>query len=609
MTENVVKKLTSREHILRRPGMYLGSVEWNKEEIFILNKDRFELKKTKYIPAFIKLFDEVISNAIDEGIRTKFKFSNRISVKVVKDRIIVEDNGRGISSEKEKRTKLPQSVVAFTHARAGTNFTNDTSTIGQNGVGAWGVNVFSKKFKVDTANGKTRTILKCSKNLEVAKHEITKSKDQYTKIEYTPDYDRFKMNGLDDVHLNLIHKRVLDLSICYPQIQFKFNARIVSVKSFKDYIKMFGGAKPEIFTFKNVDIGLIPNDDFNQVSFVNGVETKRGGEHLNYAVASISSTLRELIVKKYKSIKPLDIKNKMLFVVNVRNMKAPRFDSQTKEKLINTQADFKVLFNDIDFDKLAKKVRTNDDIIFPIIETFKIKEEMKKRQQLAKKEKSAGRKRIPKLVEASSKERDKCSLFIMEGDSAVTSFLSVRGGKQKNFLAAYPLRGKFLNVYDMESNKVIKNNEVQELLSILGLRLSDSDITDLRYGRIMILADQDTDGDSITCQLINFFQKYWPGLAEEGKLFKVMSPLLKVKTDKGEIKTYYNLETYKEEMKPSWKVLEYNKGLGGLEDDSYREMINNPVLYKVVADKEAKKNLKLAFSDNIEDRKGWLLNE
>ncbi len=218
MTENKVKKLSSREHLLLRPGMYIGSTEFNKEEIFTLNKDRFELKKVNYVPAFIKLFDEIISNSIDESIRTKNKFSNKISVKIVKDKIIVEDNGRGISSEKEKKTKQPQSVIAFTHARAGTNFTNDTSTIGQNGVGAWGVNVFSKRFKVDTCDGKTRTILKCKNNLKEESYEITKTKDNYTKIEYVPDYDKFKMDGLDKVHFDLIQKYTERSGRCH---QFK----------------------------------------------------------------------------------------------------------------------------------------------------------------------------------------------------------------------------------------------------------------------------------------------------------------------------------------------------------------------------------------------------
>lgn len=597
-----IELLEDREHVLLRPGMVIGSVKPNETQQWVLENDKIVYKTITYVPAFLKLFDEIISNSVDESIRTDFQYANQIDVEIdtLTNDITVKDNGRGISADIESKTQLPGSVVAFTHLRAGSNFNDETSTIGQNGVGASCVNIFSKHFEVTTCDGKNKTVLTCKDNMSVIDYKVTKNKIRGTKVSYTPDLEKLSLFSIDETHLNLLKKRVLDLSVSFPSIKFKFCGKVVDGTDFKKYAAKFS-EQAHTFTHKNIDIAIFPTEDFLFTSFVNGIDVKRGGNFINHISGQIANKLRDVIAKKYKEIKPQDIKNKMGLVVVARNVNAPRFDSQTKEQLINTVAEMNEIFADVDFDKIVTKLKKDDVFLEPIIDMYRAKEEIKRRKELAAKERKVEKVKVPKHVEALSNDRAKCTLHISEGDSATSSFLACRN---KDFHSIFPLRGKFMNVYTKDDSEVVQNKEIASLLSVMGLKLSSSSIDNMRYGKIAILTDMDVDGDAIFASLVSFFYKYWPELIEQGKVVRLLSPLITTKSGK----VFYSIDDY-EQAGSGEKIDKYNKGLGGLGREAYKKMLNNPMEVAIMADEAAKLHLQIAFGDDAEKRKGWLRDE
>jgi len=609
--DNTVMVLDDVEHILTVPSRYIGSVSMTSRNEFILGDDgNFIQKEFSIVPAFITLLREVISNSIDEYVRTNGDYANKIDIKFDGKYFEVKDNGRGISHtaavDKEgKEVGLPQSVVAFTKTKSGTNFKDKTASIGQNGEGVSLVNIFSKHFNAETADGIKKTTIECRNNLSKQKYKIVRCKKQFTKIKWLPDYQRLNLasDNLGDDCIRYIKKIILDMSVCYLGIKFTFNRKTISSKSFKSYAKRYGGTF-ESFSYDNVDVAVFPSSDFQQVSWVNGIYTRRGGFHLDMVTKGTIAQLRLLLHTKYKEIKPVDIKNKLFFVVSVRNMKAPRFDSQTKEELINTNKDFETdLFNDVPFDKIAKKIKSNKDIMDNIIETFKIKEELKKKKELDKTQKKLKSKSIPKLIESYSRDRRSCRLYISEGKSATMNFLSTR---EKDY-AAYPLKGKFVNCYVTSREKLLKNAEVSDILAATGLKLTSPSIKNLRYGKIVIFTDADYDGDAICCLLINFFYKFWPDLIKEGRLYRAITPLISAKNlDTNRTKRFFSLDDFNEASKGgNWKMVDYNKGLGSLSKKEYKFSLDN--LSKILYDEKSEESLKVAFGKDANLRKEWLM--
>lgn len=602
MKENKIKLLDEREHVLTVPSRYIGSISMTKRDEYIFDNGYIVKKNIEYVPAFITLFREVISNSIDENIRTDGKFANKIKVSIKDNYITIEDNGRGLPHEIEERTSLPQSVVAFTRLKAGTNFEEKTTSAGQNGEGISLVNIFSKQFNVDTSDGTKRTVLDCKDNLKEYKYDILETNRKRTKISYLIDFKRLNMTYIDDIHLNLIYKLMLDMSVCYPNIKFIFNQMILNVKSFNDYVNLYKHETVEIFTYKNVDIAMFPSFDYEQISWVNGIYTRRGGFHISIIENSFIKEYRSIIGKKYSDIKPADVRNKIMFMINVKNMMAPRFDSQTKEELINNSSDLTELFKDIDFSKIARKIKKNKIITDGILETFRIKEELKRRKELAKTDKKIKTINVPTLIEATDK-KSKNLIYIAEGQSALANFIECRDTNQ----AAFPLRGKPMNVSEMDSLKIAKSKKISELLNVLGLKISSKSISNLRYNRIVIFTDADYDGDAIMCLLINLFRTFWPDIIKENRLYKSISPLISaINIDTKEKKYFFDVKTFKKEnVNNQWRIKNYNKGLGSLNKDEYVFSLNN--LVQIEYDEIADSMLEIAFGNDSTPRKEWII--
>ena len=604
-TKEIGKKyqlLDEIEHVLKRPGMYIGSTKPHTANEWILGDGLYSKEELTYNPGFLKLFDEIISNSVDEHKRSGK--INTIKVSVSADTITVWDNG-GIPVVQHPQHKVWIPELIFSNLRAGSNFNDDEgrTVAGTNGVGASLVNIFSKRFVIDTADGKNRFLQTFTDNMSKRTAPKTSRTSQgFTEITYVPDLSRFEMKKIDDAHCKMMRKRVIDIAAANPGLKLEFNGEKYKFKTFKEYVDLYVNDSIWERT-KDWEISFgVSKDGFQSVSFVNSIHTKDGGTHENYVLNQVIEYLRAMIKKKHKvDVKPSEIKNHVFLFINCTVIN-PAFSSQTKEKLITEPKDFGTK-HDVT-EKFAKAV-FGSEVIQSLLDWIEQKKNAEERAELRKLNKSLASTKVLKLIDAKGKDRNKCVLGIFEGMSALSA---VRKFRDPQMFGAFPLKGKFLNVSEMTNSGVIQNDEVVQLMASLGIKLGEEP-GDLRYGKVYIYTDADPDGDSIAGLLINFFNKYWPELFEQGRVFKVMTPLVVAKKGK-DVKPFYSNEEYSEWEKKTgakgWDV-EYKKGLAALEDVEYRDIIHSPVLVKLQNDKNFKDSLNNWFGSDSEPRKEKLL--
>lgn len=241
--EEKFKALDERTHILERPGMYIGSINNEIGFKYILNdENKFVKKSVTYNPGFIKLFDEIISNSVDESRRIGTKLDTiKVDIDMANGEISIWDNG-GIPVEIHKTEKMYIPEMVFSKMRAGSNFNDDDSRtgVGTNGVGSSCVNVFSKKFSVETADGKNKFIQVFQNNMSVkSKPKVESTKKHYTKITYIPDFIRFGMNCINNDTFKCIESRVYEVAGTNPNLNIYFQGNQIKIKSFKDYCELF----------------------------------------------------------------------------------------------------------------------------------------------------------------------------------------------------------------------------------------------------------------------------------------------------------------------------------------------------------------------------------
>ena len=605
------------EYVLMRPNLYIGSTSNNATRSFILRNDRFIDSYFEYVPAFLKLFDEVISNSVDEATKTNFKFANKIEVTFdVHSRISITDNGRGISSEIEPNTKLPQAVVALTKLKAGSNFNKESTSIGQNGVGASLVNIFSKEFCCETSDGEKKTTINCYDNLSKMSYNQRKNSSQFTKISFLPDYERLAIDITDTkvkaTYHDLIYKRVLNMAMCYEQITFTFNGQRVKNYSIKEYAKMhddrFDAAEQTpIFNISgaNVDVAILPfQNNSATISFVNGIETYRHGQHLSVFIDLFKKAIKDSSNRKLNGLSAEDVLKNCTIFISVKNVINPSFSAQIKDELTNSYSDIKKYFADAEIDKLLASMMRNQmfkDVIDIMSESVN---KINERKAVEKDEKKLKKHKVTKYIEPISNKTEFCNFYLCEGDSAIAQLINVRN----NFTAGYPLKGKAIpNPRTASPQKMIANETVKDLLYILGLKLSSDSIEDFKFRSIYFLTDQDNDGDCIAAQLLNLFYTFWPDLIRQGKIYRVLSPLIiaKRKTTK-EKETFYSLQEFIKNQ-DDYDIIEYNKGLGSLSKEEYAKLVNNPVLIQFSESDCTEEKLDLIFGKSNQDkRKLWL---
>lgn len=597
------KVLSEVEHVLNRPGMYIGSTKRHDTTEYIFNGQKFEPKEITYIPGFLKIFDEIISNSVDESKRNSNL--NQLIVKVDKKNISIRDNG-GIPVVKhtEHNKWIPE--IIFSQLRAGSNFDDTEKRVlaGTNGYGSTLTNIFSYRFTVITADGKNQFEQTFSDNMSNRSAvKITPSNKNFTEISFAPDLGKFGLTEIDEDHLKLIQKRVIDIAGCNHNLKVSFNSTPIKFKTFKEYAELYAD---DVFyeRSENWEIGVAHSQNgHKQISFVNTVETKDGGTHVNYILNQIVEKLKVILKKKHKvEIKPSDIKNHMLLFVNCAVVNSG-FSSQTKEKLITEVKEFGTSHEVSD--KLIKQI-FDSEIIKSILDWIDKKEQADEKALLRKVAKDLSATKINKLIDAKSRtDRHKCSLALFEGDSPMTS---VRTHRDANLFGAFPLRGKFLNVSGMKPADILKNVEAKSIIGAMGLRIGEK-AENLRYGKIFIYTDADNDGFAISSLLVNFLFRFWPDLFKEDRVYQVLTPIVVAKKGKESL-NFYKQEDYdiweKKNSIKGWSI-EYKKGLAALEDSDYKDIIQKPELLKIDYDDLANESLEAWFGNDSTPRKKRLM--
>ncbi len=568
----------------------------------------------------------------------------KVVIKPEDNMISVWNNGKGIPCVIHKEHGVYVAELIFGHLLTSSNYDDAQKKVtgGRNGYGAKLTNIFSKKFVVDASDEKNGKLFhqEYTENMSQKSEPVIskyRGKD-YTCITFYPDLQRFGMEKLDEDMVSLMMKRVYDVAGVTPEsVEVHLNEQKLSVRSFEQYVDYYlKNAKkqfakvgdenesgeeaedlPKIFERINDrwEVCVSMSDgQFQQISFVNGICTIKGGTHVNAVTDQVVEVLASHILKKHKlDLKSHQIKANLWVFVNSL-IENPTFDSQSKETLTLKPTAFG---SDYTLSEgFIKKVLTCG-----VVETLVAVAQAKDKANLAKQLK--GRKRgrlfgIEKLEDANfagTKRSEECVLIVTEGDSA--KGLAMDGievvGRDK--FGVFPLRGKMLNVRDAKSSQVRENKEINSLIQILGLQVGTtySDLKSLRYGGLMIMADQDVDGSHIKGLVINFFQSFWPSLfMHESFLTQFITPIIKATKGK-EVHQFFTIPEYEgwaKDRNLSGYKIKYYKGLGTSTNQEAKEYFKNISRHRLTfsyQDHEDDDAIVMAFGKKCaEQRKDWI---
>ncbi|QDH49193.1 DNA topoisomerase I [Pantoea phage Phynn] len=595
--------LSDRDHIRKRPDMYVGSINLEARDRFIMG----EYRSIEYVPGLVKIVDEILDNSIDESIRTNFEYANKIDVTIDHNLVTISDNGRGIP-QTDVRTPtgdiVPKPVAAWTMAKSGSNFNDeDRVTMGMNGVGSFLTNCYSSIFIGETADGKRKVTINCTDGAKNIDYRTSPSKTRGTTVKFTPDFSMFGVTGFDEQTKLVIRDRLTALAVAFPSIKFTYNGETLSNR-FQHYAALYGD---KTISQTNARLSFIlasTEDGFKHKSFVNGLNTKNGGTHVDCMIDGIYDELSPMIKKTHNiEIPKTRVKECLSLVVFVHGFNAPAFDGQTKERFASTAGQFNNHAK-VQYKKIAKDILATPEIITPIIEAALIRKNAADAAALTKARKKAKKAEVAKHVPASGIDEDgvETTLFLTEGDSAVGQFIECRNESTQG---AFPLRGKPLNTSGLSAVAIAENKELSELMSILNIHPGDS--KEMVYDNVGIMVDADVDGNDILTLLINFFAR-WPELYKQERIKFVRTPIVIATINKKE-EWFYSLSDF-EKVRDKAKDFRYIKGLGSLRKQDYELMLGERLkMETIVLDDDYKESLKMCFGKEKEDgaaRKEWV---
>lgn len=616
------KKHTHREHILSLPDTYIGSIENTHEHIYIIEDESFVCRDVNLNPGLYKLFDEILVNAHDHVIRTRqrnLELVKNISIHITDDKITVENDGEGIDilEHPEYHVWIPQLI--FGELLTSTNYDKEEKKLvgGKNGYGIKLVNIFSKQLTIETVDRKTGKKYRqtwCDNMTNVGKPSITSCKGKpYVSIEWVPDFARFGMTGFTTDMLAVFRRRATDLAMTVGKdVKVHWNTTLIKCRDLSVYAGEYVDTPIVHYACDRWDIVVAdtPADGFLHVSFVNGIWTLRGGTHVDYITNQVVSHITEYLETKKKiKVKPSTVKEHLAVFISCK-IENPSFNSQTKETLTTKSTAFGSTCK-IPEDVL-KKIQSKLELTDKLILVQREKDEKDNKKSDGKKQsKIYGIPKLEDAVWAGTTKSNECTLILTEGDSAKAMALSGLTKSQRNTFGVFPLRGKIMNVKDSSSAKVEMVKEIAELKKILGLESGKkyTDIKSLRYGRILIMTDQDYDGSHIRGLLINLFHELWHDLISiPGFLAYMATPIVKATRGK-EIVTFYTQYEYDQWKHTSGKgwSIQYYKGLGTSTREEAQEYFKtlNITQFKYTA--ESDPAIDLAFNkDRADDRKNWL---
>ncbi len=617
-----VQKLTHIEHVLKRPDSYVGPVEQGSEPYWILNGEKFSKQNLKYSPALLKIFDEILVNAIDRNsLHPKHVTSIAVTIDKETGSVTIENNGPlgGISVKMHETEGLWNPELVFGHLLTSTNYDDSQKRIvgGRNGYGAKLANIYSTEFSVVIKDHETKQTYtqSWSKNMTVCDPPKIKKHSGATSsvaITFTPEWKRFGMSKMDDAIYKIFQKRVWDANICTTQnCKVKFNDELLTKQTFEAYAKMHEGVE-EVCSVNterwSVCIGPSENG-MEQVSFVNGLCTNKGGTHVDHAANLIANGIIDEMAKKIK-LKPQQVKNAFNIFVKA-TLENPTFSSQVKSECTSKSQSFGSKFEPPKtFIKNVLKTGIAEELL--ALSKFKEMKELQKSDG-ARKSKITG---IPKLDDANkagTAHSKDCTLIVTEGDSAKTLAVAGLSVVGRDHYGVFPLRGKCKNVRDVSVAQLTSNQEFNDLKKILGLQQGKeyTTVSDLRYGRLMIMTDADNDGSHIKGLILNMIHYFWPSLLKLNFVVSMVTPI--IKASKGsDTKSFYTdsaFRTWYGDGKQGWKV-KYYKGLGTSTSAEAREYFKKiqDLTVKFDVDTMTDESIVLAFDKKKADaRKTWLL--
>ena len=637
------QKHTHHQHILELPDTYVGSTKTNEETrwVYDSSSNKMVWRKLLYNPGLYKIFDEIIVNARDEYVRSVMTAGmtpiKHIGISVVSkdgDTIIsVENDGDGITIEMEEEQKVMIPEMIFGHLLTSSNYDKSEAKIvgGKNGYGAKLTNILSKLFTVDIrcpASGKQYTQSWYDNMTRCEKPSIKKSTAKgFVKITFLPDrrlFDgAFSESGISEDMISVFHTRIVELAaLVGKDVKVTWNGATVASNTFEKFIKLFLRDGMTGFAYEDCgprwEIGVIlashlysdeeelPED--KHLSFVNGIHTKKGGKHVETVSRKILTDFCEVAKKKKVDIKPGQLKNSVVLFIN-STIVNPSFDSQSKDFLTTPAGEFgsKPEYTGKLVDGLAK---------LGLLEEAKFLLEAKSMRETKKtdgKKKSVirGMTKLEDALLAGTAKSKECTLILTEGDSAATSAISGLKEVGREKWGVFPLRGKLLNVRDITVQKFNANEELTAIKKILGLEQGKQykDVGELRYGRVMVMADQDHDGSHIKGLLMNLFHTEWPGLMKTGFLCTLLTPILKAMKGKSTL-SFYSLPEFNQwkdsNSLAGWKI-KYYKGLGTSTPAEAREWFKDLHEIQYEWDEKTDDSMNLAFNKKqADDRKRWL---
>lgn len=625
---------TSIEHARLTPDMFIGSTSNIVDNTWIYDSEnnRIVYKTIAINYAFNKLFDEIITNAIDQYNRYP-DLVDEILVSVNMDTgfISVKNGGPGIDVAKHEEYNEYVPTIIFTYMFAGENYTDtsDNKVAGKNGLGAKLTNIYSDEFTIETVDsvrGKYFSQTCHDQLLVVDKPVVRSSKAKsYTKITYKPKYSVFGMDKLDKEKYDMIYRRTIDAAALCGKARVMFNGRMIRINSMAEYLRLVSPHDKIRYLSEDesweVIVGLSGNgplpiksenliancDKFTQLSFVNGAFTDIGGQHVQHVVTKIVNKLSKFYNSQYSNDM---IKNVLLILINLK-IKKPIFESQAKRKLDMNVRDLGTAFEFNDPEGVDKVLKLSQKL-----KLLSSKDKVDIDKELRKCKKASRYKVIdvPKLIDAPKskcsdyKERMQCTLVITEGDSA-SSFVHwglTKLKDKKDYYGIFPIRGIMINVMNATEDQITKNAEIQNLMKIILLnRLftyeSDEQYQTLKYGHIMVVADADPDGYHITSLVALFIYTFWPHLYNRGFIRTMVTPLIYIEELS---KYFYTKDEYLEAYNKGGIIQKYKareiKGLGGHENINAAKIFNEMVLTEFYKDEKTYRMIKVAFQNSAQ---------
>ncbi|MCD6449660.1 MAG: DNA topoisomerase (ATP-hydrolyzing) subunit B [Thermotogaceae bacterium] len=583
-TAQDIKILKGLEAVRKRPGMYIGST------------GKRGLQHLVY---------EVVDNSVDEALAG---YCDHIKVTLKKDGYVeVVDNGRGIPVDIHPEVGKSALEVVMTTLHAGGKFSKSSYKIsgGLHGVGVSVVNALSEHLVVEVYRDGSIYRQEYSRGIPLTEVETAgKTEKTGTLVRFRPDPEIFSTLEFDPEDIKV---RLKELTYLNPGLKIEF---VDEIRGEKEFFKFDGGISQFVENLNKgkkvlhdviringkyedvvVDIAMQYTTSYSETiyAYANNIKTVDGGTHVTGFKMTLTRLINEYgkklgILKKDMSFSGDDVREGLTAVISVL-LKDPEFEGQTKSKLGNEEALEAV--SRIMREKLKDYFDSNQSVLKKILN--KIQSAMKAREAARKAREMVRRKNVlestslpGKLADCTTTDLEKSELFIVEGDSAGGS---AKQARDREFQAILPIRGKILNVEKASFVKLLKNEQISDIIVAVGTGIGDSFSLDkLRYGKIIIMTDADIDGAHIRTLLLTLFYRYMRDLIEDGRVFIAVPPLYKVTAGKEEVYLYSDEELveYLKNLDGKKYTIQRYKGLGEMNPEQLWETTMNPQTRKLV---------------------------